>query len=334
MAIPQINLDDRTFDQLATEARSLIPRYCPAWTDYNPSDPGVTLLELFAYLAEASIYHINRVPERSLERFAALAGIVPNPGEPIAGTLNRALEALDSDRHPTRTVTENDIEHLVTRTAGLNIARCRAVVAPFPDPGSNGGADTRQTYFPADSIVKIIIVPADPAADVGALCEKTFEFLAPRTLVATKIAVIPPDYTPVRLSITVVRASNSRLDANALGTEISTSVSKFRRSHRRNRWQWLAVWKGSLSRRSVPADRGARRGRPCRAAADARRCQPRGRRDRRGDFAGVAAFAGSVDRTDGVNHLMREARNSNAIEQKGTHRSPGSYNVTRGSACS
>jgi hypothetical protein len=227
MAIPQINLDDRTFDQLATEARSLIPRYCPAWTDYNPSDPGVTLLELFAYLAEASIYHINRVPERSLERFAALAGIVPNPGEPIAGTLNRALEALDSDRHPTRTVTENDIEHLVTRTAGLNIARCRAVVAPFPDPGSNGGADTRQTYFPADSIVKIIIVPADPAADVGALCEKTFEFLAPRTLVATKIAVIPPDYTPVRLSITVVRASNSRLDANALGTEISTSVSKF-----------------------------------------------------------------------------------------------------------
>ena len=76
MPIPQLNLDDRTFDQLAAEGRALIPRYFPAWTDYNESDPGITLLELFAFFAEAAIYQTNRVPERSLQRFAALVGIV------------------------------------------------------------------------------------------------------------------------------------------------------------------------------------------------------------------------------------------------------------------
>ena len=73
------NLDDRTYDQLAAEARSLLPQYCPAWTDHNPSDPGITLLELFAFLMEAVIYQLNRIPERSLEHFAALARAI-SPG--------------------------------------------------------------------------------------------------------------------------------------------------------------------------------------------------------------------------------------------------------------
>jgi hypothetical protein len=225
LAIPQTNLDDRTFDQLATEALSLIPRYCPAWTDYNPSDPGITLLELFAYLTEASIYHINRIPERSLERYAALVGVTRSAGEPITETLNRAVASLDSDRHPQRAITESDIERLMTSPA-LNIARCQAVVEPFPNPASDGGAG-KPAYFPGDSIVKIIIVPTDPAADVGALCERAFEFLKPRSLVATKINVTAPDYTTVKLSISVVRSSDSSLGPAALGPEVATAVSKF-----------------------------------------------------------------------------------------------------------
>jgi len=43
------NLDDRNYDQLVSEAVALIPKYFPAWSDHNPSDPGIALLELFAF---------------------------------------------------------------------------------------------------------------------------------------------------------------------------------------------------------------------------------------------------------------------------------------------
>jgi hypothetical protein len=224
MAIPQPNLDDRTYDQLVAEGRALIARHCPAWTDYNPSDPGITLLELFAYLAEAAIYQINRIPERSLERYALLVGVARNPGEPIAQTLARAAAALGQR---SRAITDDDFEALLLNS-NLKIARCRTVAMTLPAPPPNGiGAATSPQFFPADSLVKIIIVPADPAADVGALCKQAYELLMPRTLIATRIAVTPPDYTAVQLTITVVRTVDSRLGVSALTTGVTTSVTTY-----------------------------------------------------------------------------------------------------------
>ena len=51
MPLPDIQLDNRTFEQLATELRRRIPAYTPEWTDHNDSDPGITLLQLFSWLA-------------------------------------------------------------------------------------------------------------------------------------------------------------------------------------------------------------------------------------------------------------------------------------------
>lgn len=114
MPLPIPNLDDRDFDQLAAEARALIPRNLPVWTDYNPSDPGITLLELFAFLIEAAVYQINRVPERSLERFARLVGVTRVPGEAIEQALRRALEALAAMY---RAITEEEFERLAIQAA-------------------------------------------------------------------------------------------------------------------------------------------------------------------------------------------------------------------------
>ena len=52
MALPDIQLDDRTFEQLQIELRRRIPAYTPEWTDHNESDPGITLMQLFAWLGE------------------------------------------------------------------------------------------------------------------------------------------------------------------------------------------------------------------------------------------------------------------------------------------
>ena len=75
MPLPQINLDDRTFEDLYQELVRRIPTYTPEWTDYNDSDPGVTLMQLFAWLSEIIIYRLNKVPQKNFLKFLELVGI-------------------------------------------------------------------------------------------------------------------------------------------------------------------------------------------------------------------------------------------------------------------
>ena len=81
------NLDDRTWQDLSDEARSLIPDYAPQWTDHNPSDIGMTLIELFAFMTEQVIYRLNRVPEKNYIAFLNLLGITRDPATPASTLL-------------------------------------------------------------------------------------------------------------------------------------------------------------------------------------------------------------------------------------------------------
>ena len=94
MPLTAPNLDDRHFQDIMDEARTLIPRFCPEWTDHNLSDPGIALnrglarwargdshaarpmlgtavAEAGGYLAACRL--IALAPEDSLDRFAGLA---------------------------------------------------------------------------------------------------------------------------------------------------------------------------------------------------------------------------------------------------------------------
>lgn len=75
MPLPDPQLDDRRFQDIVNEAKRLIPRYTPEWTDHNVSDPGITLVELFAWIADLLLYRMNRVPEKNYLRFMDLLGI-------------------------------------------------------------------------------------------------------------------------------------------------------------------------------------------------------------------------------------------------------------------
>ena len=80
MPLPEPILDDLRFQKdLVDEARRRIIRYCPEWTDYNLSDPGVTLIELFAWMTEQLTYRLNQVPEKNRIRFMDLMGIRLQP---------------------------------------------------------------------------------------------------------------------------------------------------------------------------------------------------------------------------------------------------------------
>src|SRR5215216_7876425 len=79
MPLPTVNLDDRHFQDIVDEAKGLIQRYCPEWTDHNVSDPGVTLIELFAWMTDLLLYRVNQVPDRMYVKFLEMIGVRLDP---------------------------------------------------------------------------------------------------------------------------------------------------------------------------------------------------------------------------------------------------------------
>ena len=106
MPLPSPNLDDRDFQQLVDAARQRIVQSCPEWSDLSPSDPGVVLLETFAYLTDTLSYRMNRIPEKAYVEFLRLLGVQLSPPAAASTRLrfsaSRAAERSHRDpaRHP------------------------------------------------------------------------------------------------------------------------------------------------------------------------------------------------------------------------------------------
>jgi hypothetical protein len=82
-----LSLDDTDFATLVERARALIPALAPMWTDFNLHDPGITLLELMAFTADAQIYGLGRLRQDERRGYAALMGIRPRGPRPAQGLL-------------------------------------------------------------------------------------------------------------------------------------------------------------------------------------------------------------------------------------------------------
>ena len=88
MTLPAPNLDDLRFQSdIVDEARKRIIRYCPEWTEYNLSDPGITLIELFAWMTELMVYRMNRIPEKNYLKFLEMLGLQRKPASSAATEL-------------------------------------------------------------------------------------------------------------------------------------------------------------------------------------------------------------------------------------------------------
>ena len=79
MSLPTPNLDDRRFQDLVDDAKRMVQQRCPEWTDHNVSDPGVTLIETFAFMVDELLYRLNRVPDRLYITFLDLLGVTLHP---------------------------------------------------------------------------------------------------------------------------------------------------------------------------------------------------------------------------------------------------------------
>src|SRR5690349_21858004 len=92
MALISPILDNRSYDQLRDELVKRIAVYAPEWTDYNESDPGIALLELFAYLGESMLYQFNQIPDTTRLEFLRLLGV-----QPRAATVAQVMLAASTD---------------------------------------------------------------------------------------------------------------------------------------------------------------------------------------------------------------------------------------------
>jgi hypothetical protein len=218
MPIPLPNLDDRTYAELTAEARALIPGLHPGWTNHNPTDPGIVLIELLAWLTEMLLFQVNEIPAASTEKFLKLLN-----GPAWARTETTSLDAairqtvLDL-RERYRAVTTDDYEWLALHAwpgseaaAALGPGRGqvrRVTCIPRRDLSATDPAVRRG---PAPGHVSLVVVPEPEEATEreAELRAALWTFLDARRTLTTRHHVVGPDYLPVEIAANVALAGDA-----------------------------------------------------------------------------------------------------------------------------
>jgi predicted phage baseplate assembly protein len=91
MSEPAVRLDPRHYQDLVDEARRRVGEQCPEWTDHNVSDPGMTLIDQFAWMTDILLYRVNRLPDRVHEALLNLLGVRLLPAVPATAGLRFRL---------------------------------------------------------------------------------------------------------------------------------------------------------------------------------------------------------------------------------------------------
>jgi predicted phage baseplate assembly protein len=85
-------LDDRSYGDLLEEMLASIPAHTPEWTSPQPGDPGQTLIEMFAWLADSILYRANLIPERQRLAYLKLLGQTLQPAAAARGLVTLASD--------------------------------------------------------------------------------------------------------------------------------------------------------------------------------------------------------------------------------------------------
>ena len=230
MPLPIPNLDDRTFEQLVAEGRALIPRHSPSWTNHNQSDPGITLLELFAFLTEPAMFQVDQVPATTLEAFLRLIedGTGAGSGNTRLGAADsldqriaRQLQALGTS---VRAVTAADFERLA-REIGARQATpiARTAFRTYRDTACAQPQQPDQAENQQVAAVVIVVpdLPDDPVpTPEPTLIKAIFTELRQHRLLATSLHVVGPTYVTVGVQASVARRRGSGLSRPQLDAVI------------------------------------------------------------------------------------------------------------------
>ena len=223
------DLDDRRYNDLVGEALTLIPTYAPQWTNHNPSDPGITLIELFAFLTDMLLYRLNRVTDDNTRKFLKLLNPdwVETAGSDLRDEIRKVVLGV---RELYRAVTAQDYEVLSTEKFNrwLIDKASQHPLEPAVAPVARAHCVPQRNLFAATEAerrklkaehVSMVIVPApgggpaasspQPGADqIHAL----FSFLDERRMLTTKLHITGPFYVHVTAELVVALHSDAVAD--------------------------------------------------------------------------------------------------------------------------
>ena len=212
------NLDDRTYADLVAEGLRVVTAVDDEWTNRNASDPGITLLELFAFVTETLIFRVNQISDEDLRAFARL--LWPDVGgSPQLAARDQLREAVRRARRLERIVTCEDFEQ--EALADPEVARAHCV--PQRDLTVLTRA-ARAAKRPGH--VSVLIVPQpDAQRRVDQVIERVTAYLEPRCLVATTVHVGEPEYVRVGVRLTVALVAGASPDA--VRGQIVSALTRF-----------------------------------------------------------------------------------------------------------
>jgi predicted phage baseplate assembly protein len=169
LAVPR--LDDRRFQDIVDEAKGRIQRYCPEWTDHNVSDPGVALIELFAWMTDLLLYRVNQVPDKIYVKFLELMGMRLDPPRAARAPVTFYLSAPQAtdlkipEGTEVATVRTETSSAIVFTTEADLIVRTATLKAILTGPGSDDAQwlphDVRRLEFPDHPIAVFSPEPAE-----------------------------------------------------------------------------------------------------------------------------------------------------------------------------
>jgi len=211
--LPLPNLDDRAWKDLVEEGRSLIPKWSPQWTNYNPTDPGITLVELFAYLSEMLMFRLNLVSDSNVIAFLRLINGKSGEWKPEGDLQTATRDVLMAHNTRGRAVTGKDFEDLAVEFDGAvdgseRVARASCVPGRDLRREWEGGA-------PADSSadVTLVVVPFTGIEPHASLLHKLANTLEPYRLLTTRLHISGPRYVGISVRLTLKVRSRSHADA-------------------------------------------------------------------------------------------------------------------------
>lgn len=217
MPIQLPDLDNKTFDQLMEEMIASIPKYTREWTNFNPSDPGIAILELLAWMSESMIYKANRVsPDTYLNFLKLVSGdTVFDQSDQGHKDLLDYVAKIENDVKIGQW--QPDVDAMKGQAAVFLQSRYRAVTEEdFRQLAKEALPDEikRVEIFPGSYFIKVVIIPSS-APDAGKsadLCRVVNDYLTPRKLLGTVLKVQTAAYTPVSLRIEAVSYSYAKAE--------------------------------------------------------------------------------------------------------------------------
>ncbi len=234
MTLPLPNLDDRTYAELVEEAIAQIPLEYPEWTDHNPTDTGIILIELLAWLTEMTLYRVNQIPDKNYASFVSLlkgkTWELPNV---YAQEKHKSLQleiqqTLLELRHRYRAVTIEDYEQLVLEDWNksqdcndLKIARVKGLAQRHLKPNSEqSGVDTL-----APGHISLVVVPEQNYQVTTDNKTKLLNFLEERKLLTTRLHIVEPEYLSISIEAELILKDGAK--AEDLIKKANTEIKLF-----------------------------------------------------------------------------------------------------------